>query len=136
MLFPRPADLADADPNDTAAAIGMPTSRGATIRTLAAAVRDDPSLLEPGLDLEEAVACLTALPGIGDWTARYVAMRCLGEPDAFPAGDLVLRKVLADGDRPLTPTAVRSRAEAWRPWRAYAAVLLWRESASPTEERS
>jgi len=122
-LFPRPADLMNAD----IAAIGMPGARAETIRALARAVHDGEPILEPAPDLDTAVSRLTALPGIGDWTAQYIAMRVLNEPDAFPAGDLGLRKALTDTDRPATTTVVRRRAESWRPWRAYAALLLWRE---------
>ena len=70
-----------------------------------------------------------ALPGTGPWTAQYIAMRALGHPDAFPAGDLVLRKALAGaGDGPLpTEKTVAARAEAWRPWRAYAVIHLWKD---------
>jgi 3-methyladenine DNA glycosylase/8-oxoguanine DNA glycosylase len=76
--------------------------------------------------LEETVERLCALPGIGRWTADYIAMRALGEPDAFPAGDLGLRRALSD-DHAVRPTerALRDRAEKWRPWRAYAAMYLW-----------
>ena len=65
-------------------------------------------------------------PGIGDWTAQYIAMRALGEPDAFPAADLGIIKALQEGGTRPTPKQVRRRAEAWRPWRAYAAIYLWR----------
>ena len=126
-LFPSPADFVDAD----IASIGMPGARAETIRALARAVRDGEPVLEPTNDLDTAVARLAALPGIGDWTAQYIAMRCLHEPDAFPAGDLGLRKALGDGDGPATPAVVRRRAEGWRPWRAYAAMLLWGELSGP-----
>jgi AraC family transcriptional regulator of adaptative response / DNA-3-methyladenine glycosylase II len=89
---------------------GMPASRVATIRAIAAENIDT---------LEE----LTTVRGIGPWTASYIAMR-RGDPDAFPAGDLVLRKALGG----LTERALLARAEAWRPWRAYAAILLWRST--------
>src|SRR5690606_3140532 len=74
------------------------------------------------------------LPGIGPWTAHYIALRALGHPDAFPAGDLVLqRQLLADEDCPASPAAraaaLEGRAEGWRPWRAYAVVHAWREAA-------
>ncbi len=119
--FPEPAQVADAD----LVALGLITSRARTLAGLAAAVaRGDLDLdLAPGL--ESAVAGLTALPGIGPWTAQYVAMRALGEPDAFPAGDLGLRKAMANGGAPPSAAALEKRSEAWRPWRAYAAMLLW-----------
>jgi len=68
---------------------------------------------------------MVALPGIGSWTAHYVAMRALGQPDAFPAADLILRRAAGEGIT-LTTRAVETMSEAWRPWRAYAVMLLWR----------
>jgi AraC family transcriptional regulator of adaptative response / DNA-3-methyladenine glycosylase II len=104
----------------------MPRSRAATIASLAGAVVADPQVLGAGRSLTECVDQLRALPGIGDWTAQYIAMRELREPDAFPAGDIGLLRALtdADGKRP-TPRALLARAERWRPWRAYAAQHLW-----------
>ena len=80
--------------------------------------------------LEEAVTALRTLPGIGEWTAQYIAMRLLREPDAFPAADIGLLRALEDeeGTRP-TPAALLERAESWRPWRAYAAQHLWTSEA-------
>jgi AraC family transcriptional regulator of adaptative response / DNA-3-methyladenine glycosylase II len=123
-LFPSAADLAWASAG-AIAAIGMPVARGEAIRGFAAAVAGDASFLEPATDLEAAVARLTALPGCGPWTAHYVALRGLREPDAFPAGDLHLRRALAAGGAPLTPAAALARAEGWRPFRGYAALRLW-----------
>ena len=80
--------------------------------------------------LDDAVAALCALPGFGDWTAQYVAMRGLGEPDAFPAGDLVLRRAAAGGGASLTARALAARAEGWRPWRGYAVLHLWGAAAA------
>ena len=77
--------------------------------------------------LEDAVERLTRLPGIGDWTAQYLAMRALGVPDAFPAGDLGVRQALARGSKLPSERDVRARAERWRPWRAYAVIALWTE---------
>jgi AraC family transcriptional regulator, regulatory protein of adaptative response / DNA-3-methyladenine glycosylase II len=123
-LFPTATRLARADAV-AIAAIGMPVARGEAIRGFAAAVVGDGSLLAPVTDLEAAVARLTALPGCGPWTAHYVALRGLRDPDAFPAGDLHLRRALAEGGPPLTPAAALARAEAWRPFRGYAALRLW-----------
>jgi hypothetical protein len=67
------------------------------------------------------IDCLRAIPGIGDWTAQYVAMRALNEPDAFPSGDLVLKRMAGD----CSAREFERRSEAWRPWRAYAVMLLW-----------
>jgi AraC family transcriptional regulator of adaptative response / DNA-3-methyladenine glycosylase II len=101
--------------------LGIPASRGRAIRELASAVSRGSIRLEPGAKPEPTIAQLVELPGIGDWTAQYIAMRALRWPDAFPAGDLgLLRALGAD-----SPTALRITAEAWRPWRAYAAMHLW-----------
>jgi len=120
-LFPTPERLAEAD----VARIGLPRARAAAIAGLAAAVAATPGLLEPGAGLDDTVARLTRLPGVGPWTAHYVAMRALREPDAFPASDLGLRRALATAAGLPTPAALEARAEAWRPWRAYAAIALW-----------
>jgi len=133
-VFPRPEDLARA-PLNRIAAIGIPDSRAATIRGLARAVAAGRPMLDPAADLEDAVSRLITLDGIGDWTARYVAMRALAQPDAFPAGDLGLRKALSSTPRPLTPGALARRSEAWRPWRAYAAVRLWTALTARSEKR-
>jgi AraC family transcriptional regulator, regulatory protein of adaptative response / DNA-3-methyladenine glycosylase II len=121
-VFPSADRVAQAD----LTSLGMPRARAVAISGVAAAVVADPDLFGPGQSLDDAIARLTALPGIGDWTANYIAMRALREPDAFPAADVGLLRALAgrDGLRP-TPAAVLARAEAWRPWRAYAAQHLW-----------
>ena len=101
---------------------GMPQSRWNTIRGLARAVARGEVNFERGATLDESIANLTKLPGIGPWTAHYIAMRALREPDAFPHTDLGIRKAAGTiSDRELL-----SRAEAWRPYRAYATMLLWR----------
>jgi AraC family transcriptional regulator of adaptative response / DNA-3-methyladenine glycosylase II len=121
-VFPTPERVAAADP----AALGMPKARGAAIVALAAAVIADPLMFGPRRSLEDAVAQLRDLPGIGEWTAQYIAMRELREADAFPAADIGLLRAMADADgRRLTPAALLARAEEWRPWRAYAAMHLW-----------
>jgi AraC family transcriptional regulator of adaptative response / DNA-3-methyladenine glycosylase II len=126
-LFPRPEALVDAD----LSSVGLTRARAASIRGLAAAYLDGLPALTGSLPLDVAVAQLCTLPGIGEWTAQYIAMRGLREPDAFPAGDLGLRRTLAGGARLATPAAVLTRAEAWRPWRAYAALHLWVAAAAP-----
>jgi AraC family transcriptional regulator of adaptative response / DNA-3-methyladenine glycosylase II len=85
--------------------------------------------------VDEAVARLRELPGIGEWTAQYIAMRELREPDAFPATDIGLLRAMAgaDGRRP-TPAELLARAERWRPWRAYAAVHLWTAGSAAMAE--
>jgi AraC family transcriptional regulator of adaptative response / DNA-3-methyladenine glycosylase II len=120
-LFPDPGRLADA-PLEAA---GVMPARAATIRRLARAVCDKTVRLSPDCDSATVESALTTLPGIGPWTASYVAMRALGEPDAFPCADLVLRRMMGD----LTPRALDRRSQAWRPWRAYAVILLWHAAA-------
>jgi AraC family transcriptional regulator of adaptative response / DNA-3-methyladenine glycosylase II len=121
-LFPTPAQLAEAD----LGAIGMPGARVRALQNLAAAVAADPALLDSTGDLGADVARLRALPGVGEWTAQYIALRGLKHPDAFPASDLGILRALAgpDGRRP-TPAEALERAERWRPYRAYAAQHLW-----------
>jgi AraC family transcriptional regulator, regulatory protein of adaptative response / DNA-3-methyladenine glycosylase II len=101
---------------------GMPQTRWNAIRGLARAVARGEVTFERGATLDESIASLTSLPGIGPWTAHYVAMRALREPDAFPHSDLGIRKAAGMiSDRELL-----ARAEAWRPYRAYATMLLWK----------
>ena len=114
--------------------LGLTRSRAAALRGFAAAVADGTLDLGAFRDLDDAVTQLTALPGIGDWTAQYIAMRALAEPDAFPAGDLGVRHALARNGTLPNERLVRERAERWRPWRAYAVLALWtepRKTASP-----
>jgi AraC family transcriptional regulator of adaptative response / DNA-3-methyladenine glycosylase II len=117
-LFPSPEALAQAD----GSTLGVPRARTETIRALARAVSEGRLSFNGVLDVNAFLARLRGISGIGDWTAQYVAMRALGEPDAFPAGDLGLLR--ATGLRSWRQLA--HRAEAWRPWRAYAAMYLWR----------
>jgi AraC family transcriptional regulator of adaptative response / DNA-3-methyladenine glycosylase II len=101
---------------------GMPQSRWDAIRSLARAVARGEVTFERGATLDESIARLTELPGIGPWTAHYIAMRALRESDAFPHTDLGIRKAAGMiGDRELV-----ARAEAWRPYRSYATMLLWK----------
>jgi AraC family transcriptional regulator of adaptative response / DNA-3-methyladenine glycosylase II len=102
---------------------GMPKSRINAIRALERAIADDPSILTRGASLDETIERLMSLPGIGPWTAHYIAMRALGEPDAFPHTDLGLRKAAAAIG--IDPAKLLAHAERWRPWRAYAAIALW-----------
>ena len=120
-LFPTPAALVNA-PLES---IGLTRARAATVRGLAEACVDGRVDFSARQSLEETVTRLCALRGIGAWTAHYIAMRAHSYPDAFPAGDLVLRKIAGDGT-PITERAMESIAESWRPWRAYAVMLLWR----------
>jgi AraC family transcriptional regulator of adaptative response / DNA-3-methyladenine glycosylase II len=107
-------------------AFGMPAARRQTIRALAAAVAAGKLDLEPGADREESVARLLELPGIGAWTAGYVAMRAIGDPDVFLPTDLAVRRGAAALGLPHSPKALEARAELWRPWRSYALIRLWR----------
>ena len=120
-LFPTAARLARVDP----AELRLPRARAAAIVALARAVAAGELTFEPQGDLDDAVARLTALPGIGEWTAQYIAMRALGEPDAFPAADLGLLAAARAWMPDATARRLLARAEAWRPWRAYAAMHLW-----------
>jgi AraC family transcriptional regulator, regulatory protein of adaptative response / DNA-3-methyladenine glycosylase II len=123
-LFPEPATLVEAELE----AIGLTRARAATIRGFAAACMNGDIDFSAQQTLEQTVARLCRLPGIGAWTAHYMAMRTQSHPDAFPAGDLVLRKIAGDGT-PITERSMESIAEAWRPWRAYAVMLLWRSAS-------
>jgi AraC family transcriptional regulator of adaptative response / DNA-3-methyladenine glycosylase II len=117
-LFPSPEVLADAK----LASVGLTSARAETVRALARAVCDGRISFEGIAESHAFLTRLCEIPGIGPWTAQYVAMRALGEPDAFPSGDLGLL-------RALNPGGVRElerRSEAWRPWRAYAAMYLWK----------
>ncbi len=116
-LFPAPEVLADA----RLTSIGLPGARAETIRSLARAVCGGEICFEGVVDSGELLARLCEIPGIGKWTAQYIAMRALGEPDAFPVGDLGLLRALALENA----SELERRAEAWRPWRAYAAMYLW-----------
>lgn len=124
-MFPTATAVAAAGENGLAS-LGMPGARARGLAAFARAVADGAVSLAPAADLESAVRALCAVPGIGPWTAHYVALRGLGEPDAFPASDLGLRKALAThGKPPLSEAALLARAERWRPWRGYAAIHLW-----------
>jgi AraC family transcriptional regulator of adaptative response / DNA-3-methyladenine glycosylase II len=121
MLFPTPVALATAD----LTRIGLTRARSATLNSLAAAVASDPHALRGTDQLSDTIERLCRLPGIGPWTAHYIAMRGLREPDAFPAADLgILRALATEAGRP-TPKRAAETAEAWRPWRAYATLRLW-----------
>src|SRR5256884_4895039 len=124
LLFPGPANLAGANLEG----LGIPGARQATLRALARA------WLERGIDFgaapEELAAAMAALPGIGPWTAQYVALRALGEPDALPTGHPVLRRMAAPpGCGSLTARELDERSREWGPWRGYAVVHLWGAAA-------
>ena len=121
-VFPGPERLAE----DDLSTLGLTRARAAALGSLARAVIADPEIFGPRRSLDEAIVKLRALPGVGEWTAQYIAMREMREPDAFPAADIGLMRAMADrkGRRP-SPGELLARAERWRPWRAYAAQHLW-----------
>lgn len=123
--FPTSQRLARPEARDIAA-IGMPMARAQAIRNVAQFAAQGGLQLKPGMPLADAVAQLRLVPGIGEWTAQYIAMRALRFSDAFPAGDLGLQKAAAEtaGVR-LTERQLLARAAHWSPWRSYAAMLLW-----------
>ena len=131
-VFPRP----EAFSVTRLAQLGMPRSRIECINGIAAAARTQPDLFDPCGDLSVAVARLRAIAGVGEWTAQYIAMRALGECDAFLASDAALQRILAvRGKRP-SAAEVLARAESWRPWRAYAVLHLWMSAAAETAARA
>lgn len=126
LLFPTPAELASASVDDIAK-LGMPGARAGAILAMAQSALSGSLERKPGDDLESAVAELTRVKGVGDWTARYIALRALRFSDAFPTGDLGLQKAAYEGagSGRLTEKQLGARAQAWAPWRGYAAIALW-----------
>ncbi|AZK97400.1 MULTISPECIES: AlkA N-terminal domain-containing protein [Streptomyces] len=126
-LFPGPAALAGLDPE----ALALPRSRRTTLTTLVAALADGTVRLGVDSDWDEARARLSALPGFGPWTVEVVAMRALGDPDAFLPTDLGMRRAAKALGLPSGPAALTAHAAAWRPWRAYAVQYLWATDDHP-----
>ncbi|MGV9940145.1 AlkA N-terminal domain-containing protein [Streptomyces sp. NPDC003401] len=126
-LFPTPEALADLDP----ASLAMPRTRRTTFTTLVARLADGSLRLGVESDWSEARARLLSLPGLGPWTADVIAMRALGDPDAFLPTDLGVRHAARELGLPSTPAALTARAAAWRPWRAYAVQHLWATGSHP-----
>ena len=130
-IFPAPEQLAHAPIEE----VGVIAARAETIRLLARAVTAGTVTFSMASTSQEVTSALQALPGIGPWTAQYIAMRALGEPDAFPSGDLILKRMAGD----CTARALEERSRNWRPWRAYAVMLLWQAAtdqnagATPTK---
>ena len=120
-VFPAAGRVA-ARSADAIASLGIIASRAGAILALARAVRDGGLTLAPTADLAASCDALRALPGVGEWTTQYIAMRALGWPDAFPHADGGVKKALGESD----PRRILALAEAWRPWRAYAVMHLWR----------
>ncbi|WP_173266838.1 AlkA N-terminal domain-containing protein [Streptomyces pacificus] len=126
-LFPGPGALAAVDPERLA----FPRSRRTALTTLFGALAGGRIRLGPGSDWDEARARLSELPGLGPWTVEVIAMRALGDPDAFLPTDLGVRHAAAGLGLPSTPAALTARAAAWRPWRAYAVQYLWATGDHP-----
>jgi AraC family transcriptional regulator of adaptative response / DNA-3-methyladenine glycosylase II len=123
--FPTAKQLAAAD----LSALGMPAARRAALLSLAHAAIAQPDLFEAANTLEESIARLRSVPGIGEWSAQYIALRGLHHPDAFPASDIgILRNAEHIFAMPLSPAQLLARSEQWRPWRGYAAQHLWSAS--------
>ena len=125
-LFPTPEALVDAEP-------ALPATRRRTLATVVDALASGRLDVGPGADRDRARAVLAGLAGVGPWTVEMVAMRALGDPDAFPATDLGVRRAAAALDLPTAPGALGDRAGAWRPWRAYAVQHLWATTDHPAE---
>jgi AraC family transcriptional regulator of adaptative response / DNA-3-methyladenine glycosylase II len=126
--FPSPQRLAEADPSS----FGMPASRGRALVELARQAADGRLSLEAGADRAETERALLAVPGVGPWTAGYIAMRALGDPDRFLPGDVVVRNAMASLGLPGSGAPAAAHAARWRPWRSYAVMHLWRSAAEPS----
>ncbi|HTB49875.1 MAG TPA: hypothetical protein VK701_02785, partial [Solirubrobacteraceae bacterium] len=107
----------------------MPATRTRTLAALVDALGRGGLSLDPGCDRAKALAVLSDLPGFGPWTTQVIAMRALGDPDAFPVTDLGVRRAAEALGLPAAPVALTARAERWRPWRAYAVQYLWSATA-------
>jgi AraC family transcriptional regulator of adaptative response / DNA-3-methyladenine glycosylase II len=125
--FPTPAEVVAAGP-ERIVKIGMPMTRARAIHGLANAIATGTLRLDTARQLDEFVEAAVRLPGIGPWTAHYLAMRALHLPDAFPAADLGIQKAL----RRASPKQAEARAEAWRPYRSYAVIHLWTQLTERT----
>jgi AraC family transcriptional regulator of adaptative response / DNA-3-methyladenine glycosylase II len=126
-LFPSPAQLEAANLDG----LGITGARIGALKAMARAVMDGG--VDFSLPAADVAAALASLPGFGDWTAQYVSLRALAEPDAFLSGDLVLRRVAGAEGTPLTARLLEARAEAWRPWRGYAVMHLWQLAAAQAQ---
>jgi AraC family transcriptional regulator of adaptative response / DNA-3-methyladenine glycosylase II len=123
-LFPAPEVLAAAE-GDALGQLGIVRQRQAAIVAIARAVAEGRVALHPGADVHATCAALKELPGIGDWTAQYIAMRALRWPDAFPAGDVALHKALGVQQSRQPAREAEAASQAWKPWRSYAVVRAW-----------
>jgi AraC family transcriptional regulator of adaptative response / DNA-3-methyladenine glycosylase II len=118
-IFPSAAEIVSAD----LSGLGLTGARIAAIKALAKAIVD--GTLDFSASVDEVIRQMTRIHGIGAWTAQYVALRALGEPDAFLSSDLVIRRMVSDAGKTLSASEMEKRADRWRPWRAYAAIHLW-----------
>lgn len=128
-LFPTPEAVSRCDLTK----IGLTRKRAQTLQNLGLLMTEDPYLLRPFETLEASIEKLLSVPGIGPWTAQYIAMRALREPDAFPASDLGLLRALKNSHGRPTPAQLLSRTASWRPWRAYGAIRLWLQPSLDTD---
>jgi AraC family transcriptional regulator of adaptative response / DNA-3-methyladenine glycosylase II len=119
--FPAP----DRFTADALGNLGLTKARASALAGIARAVREDPRLFDPRRDLDDAVAHLHKLPGVGEWTAQYIAMRALGESDAFLGGDVGVQRAFAERTKGHEANELLEHAQRWRPWRAYATLHLW-----------
>ena len=123
-LFPQPSVLACAE-GDALGQLGIVKQRQAAIVGIARAVADKRLQLHGGADVQQTIEALKQLPGVGDWTAQYIAMRALRWPDAFPAGDVALHKALGVLGAGNAARAAQAASQAWKPWRSYAVIRAW-----------
>ena len=121
-VFPSAEKLANAD----LSGMGIVGQRISAIKAIAEKVATGEIVFDGVLETEEFVRRLCEIKGIGDWTAHYVALRVLSDPDAFPYSDLILRRAATNNKETLTPKALLKIAQAWRPWRGYAVIFLWK----------
>jgi AraC family transcriptional regulator of adaptative response / DNA-3-methyladenine glycosylase II len=128
-LFPRADVLADVDP----ATLALPSARQQTLVRMARALADGLDVGD-GCDWQQVRARLTAMPGVGPWTVETIAMRALGDPDAFGPTDLGVRQAASRLGLPRAPAQLVRRAQAWRPWRAYAVQHLWATGVHPVNQ--
>ena len=134
-LFPTPAALLAAAEEDPSC-FAMPASRRRALVALATAVDDGSMVIDPGTDRQQLRADLVALPGVGPWTAEYVSMRALRDPDTFLPSDLGIRRAAAALGLPDGAAALGDLSEAWRPWRSYAMAHLWSVPVLPARRTS
>ncbi len=135
--FPSAQTLAEVD-GEEMQGLGLTRGRVVALQALARAVVEEGLILDRDADREQTIQHLQQLPGVGPWTAAYIAMRALGDPDAFPVTDLGLRHALEQQGLPTDARSIESHAEQWRPWRAYATHHLWASlpSVQPAKQRS